>query len=520
MIPVSSVDHNYRLCGDSEIVLRPIDHPLFRDVSASVTRLMRALGEITRDDDWSEFLSVLRRYRFDLAAAPLPFSAPSVAPRWSAERLLQYIEVVRFTYPRFVIATREVVKSLLELSLRDENPLLDRVTELAWPRRSEATTSILLAASRLVEPTRLALSSRLETRDIPVMTANALRGTRSWEHLLVVGSPRWFPDYVFSAPRSPSIDVISYEWIQSTWEPTPVFLAPSVGRPTRAPKAGADLDDARPDNIGPENDWVAGVDVGRGLATSIERLSDDGGELVPARLYLLDASYATFLEATERRTAMIIDLEADERARVRQVADGEIEPGMFVVLRTDNAGDYVVPVADRLLDPNAVAYRAALALWKERLRERVRGGDAFETCLELLDLGSTRADEGNLRNWMSERGIAPQRREDFAAIMRLVGFDTDVDRLWVIARAIRNAHHRAGTIIRRQLVERVRLADIGELERHGRLDFELPEAEGGRLTAFRVEARSNETVFLPHARLERAFALDELEEQGMGPWRR
>jgi hypothetical protein len=164
-----------------------------------------------------------------------------------------------------------------------------------------------------------------------------------------------------------------------------------------------------------------------------------------------------------------------------------------------------VPVADKILGHLAAGYRAQHTRWKNALRDRVRQEGLEATSRRLIAAGSAIGEPWNLRNWISERNIAPQDKSDFAAIAQLVGMTDQVDDLWRITLAIRRAHVRAGAAIRRQLIEKVRAADQAELEERGRLDFELPDIEGGRLTAFRVEGRSSSTRLVPSSRLERQF---------------
>lgn len=215
-----------------------------------------------------------------------------------------------------------------------------------------------------------------------------------------------------------------------------------------------------------------------------------------------------FLEATGRKSTLVIDLEADEDHRVMQVSDDDVEVGMFVVLRTDQSGDYIIPVADKILGQRAVSYRSDHARWKKSLRDRVRHGGLQDTSRRLILAGSTHGDETNLRHWVSERNIAPRDRSDFIAIAELLGLTDEVEHLWQSACSIRHAHLRAGAIVRRQLIEKVKMVDLNELAARGRMNFKLPDVEGGRLTAVRIEARANSTSLQPIGRMERMFEVE------------
>src|SRR5208282_3171500 len=92
---------------------------------------------------------------------------------------------------------------------------------------------------------------------------------------------------------------------------------------------------------------------------------------VPARLFALHGGYAVFLEEHQGSTCMVLDLAEDERSRVKRLATSDVEPDMFVLLRTEGGGDYVVPVADRILGQRAEQCRLAQQHWKLRLKTAV-----------------------------------------------------------------------------------------------------------------------------------------------------
>src|SRR5690606_16605508 len=105
----------------------------------------------------------------------------------------------------------------------------------------------------------------------------------------------------------------------------------------------------------------------------------------------------------------------------------------------------------------------SLEFWKTKLRIEVERYGTWIVSSRLQRRGSARADEANLRNWMSPRRIAPQNKEDFDAILRLVGIDHRDTSLWMHAEAVRKAHHAAGQAVRRELLEQVREVNTAEL---------------------------------------------------------
>ena len=59
--------------------------------------------------------------------------------------------------------------------------------------------------------------------------------------------------------------------------------------------------------------------------------------------------------------------------------------------------------------------------------------------------------------------------------------------------------------IRRLLLKQAAKTDLAELEHSGWMEFALPGAGTGSLTAFRIEAISNETALIPEHHLGRPF---------------
>lgn len=509
MISFATADRLHQLGQRCALGYHQVEYFPFRRFCQWTRHLLRLLAESTTDEEWLDVARALRRYRFDLSAAPIAFDEPSVAPRLGPAVLQQRIDVAKLAYPGLAARLGATVDALLDLCQRHDNPLLDCI-EAVIARGDTDTTALVVADSRLVAPSRLTLAARPTTRGLDVLAAAGIRGSTNHDRFILIGPTRWFPDHVFSAPRVDTIEVIAYAWQNTRWRPAPTFLAPYIGAPRPLPMP---TDDSGPegeddlDDVGPGLDWAALERQWAGTsAESDEAIAHD---LIEARLYALDGGQAVFLDATGRETTLVIDLEVDERARVRQVAEREITAGMFVMLRTDEHGDYVIPVADHLLGDRRDSYRAAQARWKARLRDHARHHGLTETCIQLLDLGAERADEGNLRFWMSARNIGTRDERDFVAIMKLVGLEDEANRYWQITRVLRRAHSRAGALIRKRLVARVREADPAVLEHQGRIDFELPEAGGGRLSAFRVEGRSATTVLVPAARVERPFAWED-----------
>ncbi len=234
---------------------------------------------------------------------------------------------------------------------------------------------------------------------------------------------------------------------------------------------------------------------------------------VAAWAVLLEDDWVVYLEADDGATTLVIDLAGERGDRVRRVPVGDLEPGLFVLLRTEGGRDYIVDMANHILGEKAAAARASQFAWKERLRQVARARGLAGLRQALRSSGSPRASEANVRRWMSNRSISTDDERDFAAIMRITGLAERTGEFRETMRAIEHAHLRAGQVIRHLLLRQVRAADLRALERRGRMDFELPDVDGGRLTAFRITGIAPETVAVPASRIAHPFTLEAT------PWR-
>jgi len=478
------------------------EHALFREFYRESTRLQAMIGDLSRDSDWRDLMGSIRRYRFRLSTCPVPFNHPAVAPRLQSAEMLRIVGSLSRSYPTYAVALRGVVERLIELQQCSDSPLLDLLVRSV--DRESASGAVIIRESRLALVVQEAVDSGAIPGAWQVITPAGILDTVEGG-AFVVGPAALFPDHLFAAPRFSWLFVVSFDWNSKPWRRSPAFV--SGFSPLGSKQSDSELKPVGdPDYFTPELDWME--IQSHWLTHGFAGTGGDSADALDARFYLLQGGLGVFLEATGRKTTMIIDLQGEDHSRVRQVADAEIEEGMFVVLRTSGGGDYIAPLADRILGAAAPEFRSVQQRWKVSLRGLVAEHGLLAISVRLLDLDSRRADETNLRFWMSDRNIAPRAKEDFSAIMRLVGYEDHTDEYWRMARAIRAAHLRAGAMIRRRLIELVRAADEERLVGEGRLDFELPEAEGGKLTAYRVETRSPTTVSVSPSRIEHPFMAD------------
>jgi hypothetical protein len=188
-----------------------------------------------------------------------------------------------------------------------------------------------------------------------------------------------------------------------------------------------------------------------------------------------------------------------------------------LLLRTSGGGDFIAPLADRILGDRAQQRRTQQAVWKAQLAAAAQTQFGMLGRRELAarvvgvlrehNLSEVRA--ANVHYWMSPKCIRPRKEGDFAAILSYAGMADKKQELWEAMGEIDRAHKSAGQAIRRMLLQKIATTSLEPLERDGEMVFVLGEQDGGTLTAFQITFISEDEFEVP---AERIGVLMDLEE--------
>jgi hypothetical protein len=509
-ISLADADPIYACSDSTQIHSHAIQCSDLKNFCSNLDRLERSLGELNEDQYWITYLRQVRRYRFQLCATPL-------TPDQQGKSTLELVTGLRYhlrhcseVYSAHLARLAHDILDKAEVFAQaNSNPLLDAVTSISHDN-NEIHRALLVKESRLVPFAEAALASHATTRQTEVITPPQLDSGRCFTQMIIAGPAQWYSNAVFSAPRATRLDIVRFSWIRDGWRPKNAFLG---SMPASRNQAIHDL--GGPVGVtGGDEIWLEpeGLLLSRSLVDALTESShtpgdNNGGDedMVDARGYYLASGMAVFLEVAEKASVLTIDPNEEDRHRFKRIKIGEIEPGVYILLRTAGTGDYVVPVADRLMGRAAKHARERQRYWKDKLRAVVDREGLLATSVLLLDHGSQVANEQNVRNWMSYRNIRTQDKRDFIAIMRAAGLEAETEQLWQEMGRIHAAHMKAGMEIRRLLLKQATTTDFAELEHFGRMEFALPGADTGSLTAFRIDKISNETALVPEHHLGRPF---------------
>ena len=445
-----------------------------------------------------------------MLSAPLPLCNPALIDAEATDLLFERVRLVGQWFGDLSEVSVSYASALEELRGTSENPLWSSV-------ESDLGSGQGRSVGLLIKPARLVAAVRDSTaatrRDLDVLTESQLRRAVSFDRLYVFGAGRWYPGFVFSAPRAPVVNIVRYGVLSDSPPDEAAFVKPMY-RPNRvlfplsAGKRFGRGFEIEADEVRPAFDLASlmrQAEVGGGVEPGVTP-----SERVPVRVLFLEQDIAVFVSAAEGASELTVDLQEDADKLVHRVSAKSLEPGMAVLVRTEGGGDYIVAAADQIMGKEANELRWYQRHWKGRLRALAEEVGVVETVDRLKAAGSKIANRQNLRNWMSPRSIRTQRRNDFDAIFRVIGLTEEADRYWGMMSAIDTAHGRAGSLIRRRLLQQVKRADLSALQTEGRQDFELPgEVGGGSITAVRIVAISPEVVDVHGSAVHRMFELGE-----------
>ena len=514
-IPINSISGIYECIQFCVMKWHWVDHEKLHTFSLALRKFERLLGEEKDEELWQQFLRPLKRFRFRLCATPLPFNHPRLAIN-DIEKIAVVLSRVQYLYPELGVSAQKLFTMVKLLLNCNDTPLLELLTSLSYGKFPNKT-ALLLKDPRMIPPVREAISKNPTLREIELIRFPQLCTGNVYKKLLVIGPTRWFPEYVFNAPRAKEIHLINFNWIKDHWQPEPAFLSHGGQSINQEPAPVESVVDKNRRVISTEQ-YVDAEEILPSINWHLINIKYTCGnsntfrpDFIQARLFLLEEGYGVFLdsEKNSRNHVINLDVDLDEDPYCR-MSTSDIQPGMYILLRTGDRGDYIYEIADKIIGDKAIEIRETQKNWKNLLWEQVSQRGLGEVSIALQQLGSPISNEVNLRNWASKKNIKPRDEKDFAAIMKLIGLEHKAKEYWENASALELAHRKAGHHISELLLKQVKKSDLSLLESTGIMDFQLPEVDGGILTAFRIEDISPDTFPISSSQVGRPIERDEL----------
>jgi hypothetical protein len=442
----------------------------------------------------------------------LPFDRIAEASGIDWDILHRQVRFCQQLYPGSHTALASLLQKLESLSAETGSPFIAPLESL---HGQSGGLSVLLRNPRFNQAVAEFFTSSSTLQNATVISARQLQKAQMCDVLVAIGSCMWFPDYVFSAPRAAQIHVVSFRWIRDPWKPGPVFLHgadSSAGKNlehyvgalpqlrSQTPPRVKTMPYLRPMDLLPPLPHFG--TAGSRIAGGQPHINDD---TILARLCHMSGNRAVFVSFDEGASSLVIDTKETGNSILRRVPADELEPELYLLLRTSGGGDFIAPLANRILGSLAAERRSQQAEWKDRLVTAAQNrfgtltrrelAARLASDLRMLNLSEVRP--ANVFYWMSSKCIHPRNEEAFAAILAFAGLADRTQELWAAMGEIYRAHKRAGQVIRKMLLHKILTSSLMPLERDGEMTFDLGEKDGGTISAFQIMGISNEEFEIP-----------------------
>ena len=497
---LSQTNKIYKCAGQLTLEYHNIEYPELYSYSNLLRKFAFRLGDAKIDDYWRRKRWDFRRIVFLLVGTALDKTFLSREISSIIRELEQEAESCTKLYPDFADGYSSLIvkaKSLLETDIDKVRSDVLRIID-----KSPGSIGILTRDTKLIPILQRNLNY-LTDSTVEIISFSSLKKETCFDNLIVVGpaSPIWYPDFIFSSPRAKYIHVIKMNWMSGVWKPSNAFPAPI--KSSHIPKI---INEEEPVTFGEEEidpDFVLPIlDFSQIILSAKRKFGDtpEDIELVDAFVAYLENDRIVFLENNETATIRVIEMD-DETNPIKSMKIRVLESEMFILLRTSGGGDYIVPMANRIMGDMAEAARSFQREWKDGLRRKVRKNGMKWVVNELRSLGCNIARPINVRNWMSYRSIKTNEYSHFLAIMKSIGLEESSQEIWTNMDLINRAHIKAGFKITALLLDVVKTEKYDDLLRIGFQEYELADQDAGQITAFRIKFISEGTVMVPEGKL-------------------
>lgn len=485
MITFSNVSKIFELSGNYNLRFHHISSMPFTEFSLSLKKLEHKIQNCGYDDILlNDLLTYFRKFRYILSASLLPFSAHGELI--NSRDLSVLSRQCQMMYQDIKENIDIVMKKYEILRTSSEKPVLDYL----WERfKDRVETGIVLRTASDLEAIEVVLEQTFsKDNSFSIVTPSKLKKGIFFERLIILGPTYWYPEYLFHCPRSSNIEIIVYDF-QLNRDPRMEYFIESHTKISSV-SLGCNIQTFRVSDRTQAQQTIEVsdqiIDYKKLEKGFIEKPTNATSEYVSAKLIGLTEAKGIFFEDHSIRNIWTISLHSEQAVTKRSV--NELDTHSYLLIRSGTGRDLIQIKADEFLGKKrAERIRYHHSIWKKRLRKYLFKYHAEKICRYLQKNGGKRANEINIRNWISDDNIKPREYNDFLAIMRLVKLEEHAERLWKEAEELFRAHQRAGMVIRKLLIKKIKNSNLGKLELEQKMTFSLPDYEDATFTAYKIE---------------------------------
>ncbi|MBT2636699.1 hypothetical protein [Bacillus sp. ISL-39] len=505
------VNKIYENVNNYELHFHRLQHNRLKNFSTTLNRLETAIRnyELSNEPILNDIIVNLRRYRFYIVAALIPFNNfEAILEKDKLEKLYSRSSKL---YPNLIDEIESCYLAFNSLSRSSENPLLNYIKENI---DSRLQTGVLLKAVYDFESTKNEIRNFSIQNEFKLIGPQILKTNNFFEQLVVIGPTRWFPEFIYNSPHALKIHTITYNWLEGKFQEEP-YLYGGITKSTIF--SGREiifhdhyLKTGEEDNIINDYNIEKAIDLSyieQQVKEKYKNNESEEGELIPAKLVLLNGNKGIFFEDISLKNIFSIFSET-EGFTVGKTSINEVEENTYILVRTGTKQDLIRKKADEIIGTGSKTFRIFHRRWKFRLKKFVNRYGIISVQKALEKQGAKNPAEQNIRNWMSEDNIMPASEIDFKAILKFVKLDEEESKHVKVAKLLRRAHMEAGVLIRNKLINEIKNTDLSGLELRGEHVFNLSDEDGVSFTAYRVEYISKQNYQISSSKLKEIFHLN------------
>jgi len=479
---VNTVTVAYQRCSTSIVRLRIVPFPELHNLvkmGAESARPLDPINPTSLERAWQ----ILRRTTWKVNTLVLPPS--QIGLDAACTQLSELIPSIRLNGDEAGSAKVEAaIQILSEAATITRNPLGD---EIIAAHTEQPEIVLLVESEPAVEVAKD--FCRVNGLDIVVRTKSQVNWKAPCHNLLAIGSPKWFPTAMLTAPVADLTEYILFDWTKYTKRIPGLLPVESHGVEremtvlgTLKPAIEIDLDD-----LPPSPNWGA-------IANAARTGSDEGTRDVMAKSALLSGNHGVLIPHDEE-SRMTVAIPGTKRLEISRVTARDVEPGMLLLFRTSHSDqDLIRQLADSRF--GAEAHRETLEIWKSALRLKLleQGPAAVERSLRAHG-----ATTSNVRYWASPASIRPDSAHDFTILLKYLDLAAIGPSLMAAADEVRSAHRKAAHHVRTLLEEKLKDTNLDMID--GVMVIQLDGIDGGELAVHQLLDISSETFVTPETSL-------------------
>ncbi|MFZ2630535.1 MAG: hypothetical protein WA081_12565 [Desulfosalsimonadaceae bacterium] len=502
---------------DTSIHLVTFENKKLANLSHAISKLFSSLGEQHNLDFWPGITSSLKKYRYEISILPLPFSSPEILSEDLLKQLTHAIRTCQATFPEQLEQLKDIFNLFKELP-DQEHPFMEWIkNKFKAVNENNTVINMCLPAAKYIPVVERFINRHYGFfgLNFNLINPRQLKEFKFYDQVIFCGSTALYSrnqysnrEYIWRSPRSNHLFFLSFSWIADSFIPKPDFdIQPN--KITFDIHKEKIIESNRGDSFHNEDIDIPAIKFEDINISPIDLIPDAAGSAHHHTydyhcsckpVFMEDGSFLyKEMESTSRIVAFLPEI------KILKIKNEDLEPGKLLIVRTEGSGDSIAAVADMLLGKETEMRRRQQDEWKTAFRKKLYSYPSlFEAAIDLINTGSTKANETNIRNWRSQDTIKPNSYTDFQAILIFSGISENIEEYWANAQKISRTHIMAGHRISKLLLQEINNSSRITLEKYGRLDIELKGVEG-KLSIIRIEAVPEYTLTVSASQVNKLF---------------